>query len=226
MSPKTSGLLSLISVRRLVAQFRTFRAAGLRELLRPSRWWMIHSVATNTLLPHRRLSHLADLAMSAPDGAIVECGSYLGGAAALMALSCPEREVWLFDSWEGCPEPTELDVNWIGTAGRPGDFSASEHETKVFLYDTLGFSPNRVKMVKGWFSETLDGAMEGIEWYLSPDFSKVDGKVVLAALGQAFFSLSVGWGLMITYGSYMPKSQNIISNGFWVAMTKNGFGSA
>jgi len=71
-------------------------------------------------------------------------------------------------------------------------------------------------------SVTLDGAMEGIEWYLSPDFSKVDGKVVLAALGQAFFSLSVGWGLMITYGSYMPKSQNIISNGFWVALMDTG----
>ena len=37
------------------------------------------------------------------------------------------------------------------------------------------------------------------------------------ALGQAFFSLSVGWGLMITYGSYMPKSQNIVTNGLWVA---------
>jgi len=71
-------------------------------------------------------------------------------------------------------------------------------------------------------SVTLKGAMEGIEWYLSPDFSKVDGKVVLAALGQAFFSLSVGWGLMITYGSYMPKSQNIISNGFWVALMDTG----
>jgi NSS family neurotransmitter:Na+ symporter len=71
-------------------------------------------------------------------------------------------------------------------------------------------------------SVTLPGAMEGIEWYLNPDFSVIDGKVVLAALGQAFFSLSVGWGLMITYGSYMPKSQNIISNGFWVALMDTG----
>ena len=71
-------------------------------------------------------------------------------------------------------------------------------------------------------SVTLPGAMEGIEWYLNPDFSVINGKVVLAALGQAFFSLSVGWGLMITYGSYMPKSQNIISNGFWVALMDTG----
>ena len=71
-------------------------------------------------------------------------------------------------------------------------------------------------------SLTLEGASEGIKWYLSPDFSVIDGKVVLAALGQAFFSLSVGWGLMITYGSYMPKSQNIVSNGFWVALMDTG----
>jgi neurotransmitter:Na+ symporter, NSS family len=66
-------------------------------------------------------------------------------------------------------------------------------------------------------SVTLEGAAEGVVYYLSPDFTKIDGNVMLRALGQAFFSLSVGWGLMITYGSYMPKSQNMISNGFWVA---------
>ena len=65
---------------------------------------------------------------------------------------------------------------------------------------------------------TLPGAGAGLEYYLKPDFSKIDGTVVLKALGQAFFSLSVGWGLMITYGSYMDKKQNIISNGFWVAL--------
>ena len=66
-------------------------------------------------------------------------------------------------------------------------------------------------------SLTLEGARKGISYYINPDFSKINGKVVLMALGQAFFSLSGGWGLMITYGSYMPKSQNIVSNGLWVA---------
>jgi len=65
---------------------------------------------------------------------------------------------------------------------------------------------------------TLPGAGAGLEYYLKPDFSKIDGTVVLMALGQAFFSLSVGWGLMITYGSYMSKKQNIVSNGFWVGL--------
>ena len=65
---------------------------------------------------------------------------------------------------------------------------------------------------------TLDGAGAGLTYYLKPDFGKIDGIVVLKALGQAFFSLSVGWGLMITYGSYMSKKEDIISNGFWVGL--------
>jgi NSS family neurotransmitter:Na+ symporter len=66
-------------------------------------------------------------------------------------------------------------------------------------------------------SITLPGAMKGVEYYLVPDFSKINGHVVLAALTQAFFSLGVGWGMMITYGSYLPKSQNIVTSSFWVS---------
>ncbi|MBN7811343.1 sodium-dependent transporter [Algoriphagus sp. H41] len=66
-------------------------------------------------------------------------------------------------------------------------------------------------------SVTLEGAQAGIEYYLSPDFSKISSKVVLQALGQAFFSMSVGWGLMITFGSYLPKSSNIIQASSWIA---------
>lgn len=65
-------------------------------------------------------------------------------------------------------------------------------------------------------SVTLPGAGKGIEYYLIPDFSKINGHVVLAALTQAFFSLGVGWGMMITYGSYLPKTQNIVTSSLWV----------
>ncbi|MBS9523704.1 sodium-dependent transporter [Litoribacter ruber] len=69
---------------------------------------------------------------------------------------------------------------------------------------------------------TLPGASEGISYYLSPDFSKINGEVILAALGQAFFSMSVGWGLMITYGSYLPKNNNIIQSSGWIAGMDSG----
>jgi neurotransmitter:Na+ symporter, NSS family len=64
---------------------------------------------------------------------------------------------------------------------------------------------------------TLEGASAGIEYYLYPDFSKITTKVILQALGQAFFSMSVGWGLMITFGSYLPKSGNIVASSGWIA---------
>jgi len=71
-------------------------------------------------------------------------------------------------------------------------------------------------------SVTLDGAGAGIDYYLNPDFSKINGATVLNALGQAFFSMSIGWGIMITYGSYLPKSTNIVSAGLWVGFMDAG----
>ena len=64
---------------------------------------------------------------------------------------------------------------------------------------------------------TLEGAQAGIEYYLKPDFAKINPTVILQALGQAFFSMSVGWGLMITFGSYLPKKANIIQSSGWIA---------
>jgi NSS family neurotransmitter:Na+ symporter len=71
-------------------------------------------------------------------------------------------------------------------------------------------------------SVTLDGAMAGIKFYLVPDFSKVTGATFLTALGQAFFSMSIGWGIMVTYGSYLPKTANIVSSGLWVGFMDAG----
>ena len=71
-------------------------------------------------------------------------------------------------------------------------------------------------------SLTLEGAMAGVNFYLYPDFSKISGGTILAALGQAFFSMSIGWGIMITYGSYLPKSSNIVSSGVWVGFMDAG----
>jgi NSS family neurotransmitter:Na+ symporter len=63
---------------------------------------------------------------------------------------------------------------------------------------------------------TLSGATAGLEFYLRPDFSKVTGTVVLAAIGQAFFSLSLGMGAMITYGSYVSRRDDLVSSAGWV----------
>ncbi|GAB4224950.1 MAG: sodium-dependent transporter [Acidobacteriota bacterium] len=56
---------------------------------------------------------------------------------------------------------------------------------------------------------TLEGAGEGISFFLRPDLSKIDGGVFMGALGQAFFSLSLGMGAMITYGSYLGANERM-----------------
>lgn len=63
-------------------------------------------------------------------------------------------------------------------------------------------------------SVTLDGAMEGIKYFVTPNFSEITLKVVIAALGQVFFSLSLGMGIMVTYGSYLRKDEDLEKDAF------------
>ncbi|HOI29970.1 MAG TPA: sodium-dependent transporter [Melioribacteraceae bacterium] len=72
-----------------------------------------------------------------------------------------------------------------------------------------------VLMIRGL---TLDGASKGLEYLFNPDFSKINTGVILSALGQAFFSMSLGMGAMLTYGSYMSKKQNVPGSSVWIAM--------
>jgi len=65
---------------------------------------------------------------------------------------------------------------------------------------------------------TLPGSKSGIDFFIKPDFSKVTGKTFLAAMGQAFFSLSIGMGAMLTYGSYIKKDQNLTFIGFSITI--------
>ena len=62
------------------------------------------------------------------------------------------------------------------------------------------------------FSFTLPGARDGLTFLLKPDFSKVTTKVVLSAMGQAFFSLSVGIGCLATYASYFKRETRLVNS--------------
>ena len=64
----------------------------------------------------------------------------------------------------------------------------------------------------------LPGAMAGIEFLLKPDFSKLDGKVMLAALGQSFFSLSLGTACLCTYASYFGRETNLLKSAFQISV--------
>lgn len=66
------------------------------------------------------------------------------------------------------------------------------------------------------YAVTLPNAMKGVEYYLLPNFSAFNIETLYSALGQAFFSLSLGMGALITYGSYIGKNDNIISSAAWI----------
>jgi len=84
--------------------------------------------------------------------------------------------------------------------------------------------PTLIIMILGLviYGTTLPNAMDGLKFYLFPDFSKLNGTVIYNAMGQAFFSLSLGMGALITYGSYVNKKENIISSAAIITLADVG----
>ena len=68
-------------------------------------------------------------------------------------------------------------------------------------------------------SMTLTGALEGLRFLFLPKFSELTANSILSALGQAFFSLSVGMGILLTYASYLPKTDNLTTTSLKVIVT-------
>jgi NSS family neurotransmitter:Na+ symporter len=99
----------------------------------------------------------------------------------------------------------------IVTAGVKGGI---EKSTKIMM--PLLFFLLIVLIVRSLF---LPGAEKGISFLFKPDFSKITTSTFLLALGQAFFSLSIGMGTLITYGSYIPKKDNLASTAVSVVIT-------
>lgn len=67
------------------------------------------------------------------------------------------------------------------------------------------------------YSITLPGAFAGVDYLIKPDFSKVSIGTIASAMGQAFFSLSLGVGTILTYGSYVRKQENLLVSGIGTA---------
>ena len=69
------------------------------------------------------------------------------------------------------------------------------------------------------YSLTLPGSFKGVEYLLKPDFSKLTADGISAAMGQAFFSLSLGVGTILTYSSYVKKEENLMASGVGTAVS-------
>jgi O-methyltransferase len=142
---------------------------------------LIRAVKPYTLLHYPWLSGLYEacrcLERDGIAGGVVECGVWNGGSAGLLARATADRDVWLFDSWEGVPEPGEHDVSRQGSPGRANMFRGSRAKAENLLFDRLGVDRGRLHLVPGWYRETLPakrGAIGPIallhldcDWYAS-----------------------------------------------------------
>ena len=140
----------------------------------------IQMVRGYTALLPLRLASLHQLfreidTLSVP-GDVVECGVYNGGSAALMASVCTRsplnRSVWLFDSFEGLPEPTEKDGDKARACGWWCHGDLSKVRT---IFQKLGVPESCIHIVKGWFQDTFPSVRTGdiallhidADWYES-----------------------------------------------------------
>lgn len=136
----------------------------------------IQLVQPYTMVGYERLINAYDVVQRAEakgiEGAIVECGVFKGGSAAVMTMAAsPQRRVWLFDSFEGLPEPTAEDgekaVEYSGhrTSGalEPiGQCVGPLDVVKELFFEKLKVDESRVKIRQGWFQDTLPVARHEI----------------------------------------------------------------
>ncbi len=108
-------------------------------------------------------------------------------------------------------------LNWFITF--KGVQRGIEIACKIFM--PLLFVLTVILVIRGL---TLPGAMTGIKWYLTPDFSKLgEFSVWQDAFTQIFFSIGVGFGIMVAYASYLPKRANLTGNAMITALINSGF---
>ena len=108
-------------------------------------------------------------------------------------------------------------LNWLTTF--MGVQRGIEIACKIFM--PVLFALAIVLVIRG---VTLPGAGQGIKWYLTPNFAALkDFRVWQAAFSQIFFSIGVGFGIMIAYASYVPPKWNLTTNSRIVALSNSGF---
>lgn len=74
-------------------------------------------------------------------------------------------------------------------------------------------------MLVGYAANTGDYFSQGLHFLFTPDFSKISSDVVLSAMGHAFFTLSLGMGAIMVYGSYLSKTTSIVKVSIWISLT-------
>lgn len=163
----------MISIRRLLREAArcvlagpSLGSMGRRLAFAPLRLWLRNprrallfvAVRPYTMLPYKRLNQLARLADRCSEesvlGAFVECGVWNGGSGGVLAsIADGNRQTWLFDSWQGNPEPGPEDVDFHGERGTKG-MAEGDYNTAVGLCQAVCGDAEPF-FVRGWFAQTI-----------------------------------------------------------------------
>ncbi|MBM4273945.1 MAG: hypothetical protein FJ134_05735 [Deltaproteobacteria bacterium] len=171
--------------RRLIRM--TYRGIHIQDYLNFSKYRLMSTVRPYTLLSYARLNNLYEMSRflerEKMPGAFVELGVCNGGSAGILgnaARGNPQRQVWLFDSWEGLPEPGPDDLTSSGRPGAKGMCLGSLERVKELLFNKLNLAEDRMHLMKGWFNVTLPAVKAKIgpiallhldsDWYESTKF--------------------------------------------------------
>lgn len=121
-------------------------------------------------------------------------------------LGWDSAAAWLTDTGNGPKNALIASVFMLGTIKiiTGGVSEGIEKATKMMMPLLIG-----IIVIMIGYVLTQPGASDGVREYLLPDFSKINAGLIFSAMGQAFFSLSLGMGALITYGSYLSKKENI-----------------
>ncbi len=175
--------------------------AGMKKLAGDSKWWV--SIGWVEVIAAILIMAYYLMIMGWVGVYVVE---YLTGKFSSMT---PEQISTNFDSLVAQPGVVvaysfgvAVLIGIVLTQGLQGGV---ERISKIFMPMLLGFF-----VILAIGSNMFEGSFEGLKWYLSPDFSKINGDVILAALGQVFFSIGVGLAGGFVFGSYLdPKKSDV-----------------
>jgi len=165
------GLLRLLYFRHVIYYWVEQDSVNYRKA-RAVRRVMPHSLVGSSGL-EATYDAAMNLANNHIPGSFVECGVAQGGCSALMAMVAAEydngRRMWLFDSFEGLPSPTDQDYDKPGKATgahlRPlarGSCLGTQYQVEQLLFLKFGLDRRNVLLVKGWFQDTLPASKERI----------------------------------------------------------------
>ncbi len=168
-----------VKLRELYRRARFLGKAVRNNARNPKQAWLFACVLPHTMVSYEALSKTYELAQKVEEqkleGAFVECGVWKGGAAGAMAYvvhkAGSSRAIWLFDSFEGLPEPSEKDGTRAkeyaggknsGTLVSIGKCVGPLEDVRRLFFSKLKLSGANVHIEQGWFQDTLPKVKEGI----------------------------------------------------------------